>query len=217
MLTEMLHGDVIGGLSFYDELDRELVDAELSGYRPVRTCGTLDGDFDCAWSADDGDEFAGRNLERLRNVAGRPDSEVRGDVLRALIADSLVPMTVDAQVCAGIVTLNGTVTMEHEREDAKYLAGLVPGVFGVVDELACWPARGAVGEESAAACATWKFVAAALSRTGIADLADLTIDEPRPATLLISGVVRSRSDHDLAIATCWSVADAVDDCIEVES
>lgn len=37
--------------------------------------------------------------------------------------------------------------------------------------------------------------------------------------MLHGDVVHSRSGHDLAIATAWSVADveAVDDCIRVES
>ena len=44
------------------------------------------------------------------------------------------------------------------------------------------------------------------------------MDEPRPGTLVLSGVVRTCRDHDLAIAAAWSVVDAgvVDDCIDLE-
>jgi hypothetical protein len=137
MQTDLWHGDVIAGMSAYDELDHQLVDAELSAYRTARTYKTPPvSDRGCAWSADEGEEFAAQNLERLREVTDRPDPEVRRDVLRALLFDSLVPLTVDAQVRGGVVTLTGTVAAECEREDARYLASLVPGVCGVIDGLA---------------------------------------------------------------------------------
>jgi osmotically-inducible protein OsmY len=218
MPTDRWHGDVLAGTSEYDEPDHELVDAELSAYQPARAYQMpVDGYPHCAWSADEFEEFEAQYLDRLREVADRPDAEVCGDVLRALEFDSVVPMTVDAQVCDGVVTLTGTVTAECEREDAKYLAGLVPGVFGVIDELACWPVGGAGDEPTAEDDATRECVAAALRRTAIPDLAELTIDEPRPATVVLSGGLMSRSDRDLAIA--WSVPNvsAVDDCIDVES
>jgi hypothetical protein len=49
-------------------------------------------------------------------------------------------------------------------------------------------------------------------------LVPLTVDEPCPGTVVLSGVVRARRDHDLAIATARSVADvgAVEDCIDLE-
>jgi hypothetical protein len=61
-------------------------------------------------------------------------------------------------------------------------------------------------------------VVAALAQTRFADVAELTVDEPCPGTLVLAGVVRTCRDHDLAIATAWSVADvgAVDDCIDLE-
>ena len=61
-------------------------------------------------------------------------------------------------------------------------------------------------------------VAAALARSGIADTAELTVDQPCPGTVVLTGAVRTRSDHDLATATARSVAGvtAVDDCIDDE-
>jgi hypothetical protein len=89
-----------------------------------------------AWSEDEGHEFTPGKLRRLTDVAARAGAEVRRDVLRMLVLDGLVPMTADVQVRDGIVTLNGSVASEREREDVSYLAGLVPGVFGIVDQLA---------------------------------------------------------------------------------
>lgn len=68
-------------------------------------------------------------------VAARPDADVQRDLYRAFVLDSLAPMTVNARVRDGIVTLNGTVASEGEREAAKYIASCVPGVFGIVDNL----------------------------------------------------------------------------------
>lgn len=148
-----------------------------------------------------------------RQVRGRLDAEVRREVLRALLLDIQVPMTVDAQVRDGIVTLSGMVGSECEREDAKYVASCVPGVLGVADELRLLPSSGA-DEET-----TGEAVEAALARTAIADLADLTVDVPCQGTVVLSGAVTSRSDHDLAIASALSLADVdvVEDCIHVES
>jgi hypothetical protein len=127
MTTDMCHGDVIAGMSAYDELDRELVDAELWAYCPARKYEMPDdADRGRAWSADDGEEFAPEYLERLREVAERPDAEVRRDVPRALLLDSLVPMTVDAQVCDGVVTLTGVVAGKCERQDAIYRPASCP-------------------------------------------------------------------------------------------
>jgi osmotically-inducible protein OsmY len=148
-----------------------------------------------------------------REVWERPDAEVQREVLRALLLDSLVPLTVDARVREGTVTLSGLVGSEWERQDARYLACCVPGVLGIVDDLSVLPGSG-TGEESVK-----EAVEAALARTAIADLADLTVDAPSAGTVVLSGAVTSRSDHDRAVATAWSVADveAVDDCIHLES
>jgi osmotically-inducible protein OsmY len=72
----------------------------------------------------------------------RDDADVRRDVLRALMLDSLVPLTVDAQVRDGIVTLTGTVSWHGERDDAMLLAASVRGVLGILDEVALVPAQG---------------------------------------------------------------------------
>ena len=87
----------------------------------------------------------------------------------------------------------------------------MPGVAGIIDNLACLP-QPRTGE------AVKEEVAAELARTRIADIAELTVDQPCPGVVVLSGAVRTRSDHDLAIATVRSVAGvtAVDDCLDVE-
>jgi hypothetical protein len=151
MQTEMMHGDVIAGVSRYDELDHELVDAGLSGYRSLDEDGEPVAD-ESGWDwASDGEELADEHMQRLRDVIERPDADVLADVLAL---ECLVPMTVCVHVCDGIVTLTGTVGADRERECAKYMAGLVPGVFGVIDEIVCGPTPATadtIDEESAVA------------------------------------------------------------------
>jgi len=130
MQTEMLHGDVIIGMFAYDDLDHELTPVARRGDR--RMPGNLPlqqqwlADDEPAWSADANQECMDRHRQRLGDSTGRPDADVRRDVLRALLLDSLVPLSVDAQVSDGVVTPTGTVCSERERKDATYLAGYVP-------------------------------------------------------------------------------------------
>jgi hypothetical protein len=73
--------------------------------------------------------------DMLPRTYRRDDRDVRRDVLRALALDSVVPLSVGAQVRDGIVLLTGTVSWYRERDDAVYLAGRVPGVLGVTDNI----------------------------------------------------------------------------------
>jgi hypothetical protein len=126
MYTEILHGDVVVGMSVCDELHHEpgvACDAEVSGYPSGRRL-RLAGEHGEAWGAG-GRESAGQHPEC--DVTRRDDAAVRRDVLRALLLDSLVPLTIDARVNNGVVTLTGTAGSDSERKDAIYLACCVPG------------------------------------------------------------------------------------------
>jgi osmotically-inducible protein OsmY len=200
-----LHGDVIAGMSATHDLDHQQVTAatKVPGCWPERDQAT--------WSACDDQELTGDQADRLLSIVLRPDADVEREVLRELFLEGLVPLTVDARVADGIVTLAGTVWWEQERRDAKQAVGWVPGVLGIIDDLVCLQGPGtseAVRQE----------VAAALARSRVADVAGLTVDERCPGTMVLSCAVRTCSDHDLAITTAWSVAGvgAVDDCIDLE-
>jgi BON domain len=205
METDRLHGDVLAGMSAYHELDHELVPADTEVPE-----GWLEHDA-YSWSDCDDRELTGDWVDRLLQCDCRPDADVQLEVRRALRLDALVPLTVDAWVADGIVTLAGTVCAERERADAEHAVCCVPGVLGIIDDLVPLPRPGA-GEAAA------QEVAAALARTTVPDIAELTVDEPCPGTLVLSGAVRTRGDHELAIATARSVAEAgtVDDCIDLE-
>lgn len=153
------------------------------------------------------------HIWRLLDAGQRDDAEVRRDVLRALMLDSLVPLTVDAWVQDGIVGLTGTVSWNGERDDAMFLVACVPGVLGICDELTLVPAPGRDGGDLE------DEVAEALGRTAAVDDGEFCVQGGCDGTVVLSGVVRSWAEHDEAVATAWSVpgVTAVDDRVLVDS
>jgi osmotically-inducible protein OsmY len=75
-------------------------------------------------------------------LAEQPDADVQRQVLRALLLDTRVPLTVDARVHDGIVTLTGLVASEWERGHARSSARSVPGVLDIADHLSVLPRSG---------------------------------------------------------------------------
>ena len=75
-------------------------------------------------------------------AADLPDADMQRQVLRALLLDTRVPLTVDARVHDGIVTLTGLVASEWERGHARCSASSVPRVLGIVDHLSVLPRSG---------------------------------------------------------------------------
>ena len=78
----------------------------------------------------------------MAGSAELPDADVQRQVLRALLLDTRVPLTVDARVRDGIVTLTGLVASEWERGHARSSASSVPGVLGIADHLSVLPRSG---------------------------------------------------------------------------
>jgi osmotically-inducible protein OsmY len=72
---------------------------------------------------------------RLLNDDRRRDVDLRGAVLQALMLDSVVPSTIDAKVKDGVVTLTGWMPYHYQRNQAEFLAGNVPRVIGLDDQV----------------------------------------------------------------------------------
>jgi osmotically-inducible protein OsmY len=132
---------------------------------------------------------------RLLTKHGRDDADLRGAVLRALQLDSLIPNTIDASVADGWVTLTGRAACQYQREEAEYVAGNVPGVLGVGDEIRLENAP----SDSDVAGAIRK----AFTRNANIAADDLSVDT-RDGTVVLSGTVSSWEEHDAAIAAAWS-------------
>jgi osmotically-inducible protein OsmY len=72
----------------------------------------------------------------MGEVNGRSDAEIEGDVRQALAWDNRVhPGEIAVTVLRGTVTLVGTVDSLFKRWAAQEVAGAIPGVLGVANEI----------------------------------------------------------------------------------
>jgi osmotically-inducible protein OsmY len=146
---------------------------------------------------------------KLMNDQKRADAELRGDVLQALMLDSLVPSTVDATVDDGFVTLTGTAGWQYQRDEAEYVASNIVGTLDVIDEIELehpTPSSDSVRDS----------IRSAFKRNAALDADDLSVSTDK-GTVTITGTVSSWAQHDEAIDAAWAAPGvrAVDDEMSV--
>ena len=146
----------------------------------------------------------------MLNGSKRDDTEVRGDVLQALMLDRLVPTTVDAEVRGGFVTLVGTAQWQYQRDEAEFLAASVPGVFGIQNDITL--ASTSDGRDIRAG------ISDAFRRSATLDADELSVDVTSYGAVILAGAVSSWVEHDEAVAAAWCAPGVteVDDRIVVE-
>src|SRR5712691_11331104 len=133
---------------------------------------------------------------KLMNDEKRGDAELRGDVLQALMLDSLIPKTVDAKVEDGFVTLNGTANWQYQRDEAYFVASNIVGALDVFDEIDLeypTPSAGNVKDS----------IKKALKRNAALDAEDLHVSTEN-GTVTLKGTVSSWAEHDEAIDAAWA-------------
>jgi osmotically-inducible protein OsmY len=133
---------------------------------------------------------------KLMNQSRRADAELRGDVLQALMLDSLVPKTVDAKVDDGFVTLTGTANWQYERDEAEFVASNIVGALDVFDEIQLkhpMPNAGDVKDS----------IRKAFRRNAALDADDLQISSDS-GSVTLKGAVGSWAEHDEAIDAAWA-------------
>jgi osmotically-inducible protein OsmY len=147
---------------------------------------------------------------RLLSDEKRGDAELRGDVLQALMLDSLVPKTVDVKVDDGFVTLMGKANWQYQRNEAEHVASNIVGALDVFDEIELeypTPDAGVIKEG----------IKSAFKRNAKLDADDLSITTSA-GTVTIKGTVSSLAAHDEAIEAAWAAPGvrAVDDRMTIE-
>jgi osmotically-inducible protein OsmY len=139
---------------------------------------------------------------RILNEQRRDDADLRGDVLQALMLDSLVPTTVDATVKDGFVTLTGSVAWQYQRAEAAFVAGNILGVVGVENDIflespAPWPAD------------VENSIQKALERDAKLDANSIQVKTAN-GTATLTGNVRSWAEHDAAVTAAWAAPGVTD-------
>ncbi len=133
---------------------------------------------------------------KLMNDDRRADAELRGDVLQALMLDSLVPNTIDAKVEDGFVTLTGTADWQYQRDEADFVASNIVGTLDVFNEIELkqpTPSAGDVQES----------IKKAFKRNAKIDADDLYVSSDN-GTVTIDGTVSSWAEHDEALDAAWA-------------
>ena len=147
---------------------------------------------------------------RILDGSRRYDADLRGDVLQALMLDCLVPMTVDAKVRDGVVTLTGTAPWQYQRDEAEFLTASVHGVSSIDNDitLISTPDGRDIKND----------ISDAFRRSARLDADELSADTLSYGTVILAGAVSSWAEHDEAVAAAWSAPGVteVDDRIVVE-
>ena len=148
---------------------------------------------------------------QVPDTDGRDDEDLCGDVLEALMLDSSVPMTVDAQARDGLVILTGTAQWHYQREAAESRTANVPGVAGIDNVITLTQTPDARAARDA--------IGAAFRRDAALEAGGLTVETFSNGLVILAGTVSSWAAHDHAMAAAWSAPGVtrVDDRIRVES
>jgi osmotically-inducible protein OsmY len=133
---------------------------------------------------------------RLLTTSRREDADLRGDVLQALMLDSLVPATIDAKVEDGWVTLSGKAEWQYQRDEAEFIAGNVFGVIGVDDEIELTSPQPKAGDVK-------ESIEKSFKRNAKLDAKSLAVNT-HDGTVSVSGTVGSWGEHDEAIEAAWA-------------
>jgi osmotically-inducible protein OsmY len=133
---------------------------------------------------------------RILNKDRRADADLRGDVLKALMLNTLVPPSIDVKVDDGVVRLTGEANWQYQRDEAESVATRVQGVVGVVDEVQLVAPGPSVDDVKHA-------IKKAMERNAKIDAESVEIESSN-GTVTLHGLVSSWADHDEAVSAAWA-------------
>jgi osmotically-inducible protein OsmY len=146
---------------------------------------------------------------RLIGRKGKEDAELRADVLQALMLDSLVPSTIDAQVRDGWVTLTGIADYQFQRDEAECVVTNIVGIVALTDEVKLVHPIPAADDVKQA-------IKDSFERSATIDAERVRVSTSDD-TVTLEGLVSSWAEHDAAVAAAWSASGVkhVDDRLQV--
>jgi osmotically-inducible protein OsmY len=127
----------------------------------------------------------------------REDADLRADVLRALMLDSLVPDTIDAKVDSGFVRLTGTAEWNYQRDEAETVTSNVWGVISLEDDVQL------LGPEPDADDVEHQ-IKKAIERNAKLDADGIDV-ETKDHSVTLKGTVASWAERDDAVAAAWAM------------
>jgi osmotically-inducible protein OsmY len=134
-----------------------------------------------------------------RGVSHRQDARTEAAVLRALIADDVLPAeAIHVSASDGAVTLSGSVEFPSQRDEAEEVAMRVPGVSQLRNHLSVWIA------------VSPNEVLEQVSDAIGAHAADHLTVTARDNVVTLSGTVRSAAERDAALAAAAGLRMVVD-------
>jgi osmotically-inducible protein OsmY len=133
---------------------------------------------------------------RILDGNRRDDADLRGDVLRALMLDTLVPPTIDAKVNDGWVILTGSAEWQFQRDEAEFIAANVLGVAGMINQIELMAPMPSAGDVK-------QSIKRAIERNAKLDAEAVSVESSN-GTVTISGTVSSWSEHDDAVSAAWA-------------
>jgi osmotically-inducible protein OsmY len=133
---------------------------------------------------------------RILNEDRRADADLRGDVLQALMLDSIVPSTIDAKADNGKVTLSGTANWRFQRDEAESVASNIRGVISIENDVDLVPPAPSAHDVASS-------IENAMERNAKLDAESVKVKSEN-GTITLSGTVSSWADHDQAVDAAWA-------------
>jgi len=133
---------------------------------------------------------------RILNEDRRADADLRGDVLQALMLDSMVPSTIDAKADNGKVTLSGTANWRFQRDEAESVASNIRGVISIENDVDLVPPAPSAHDVASS-------IENAMERNAKLDAESVKVKSEN-GTITLSGTVSSWADHDQAVDAAWA-------------